>query len=332
VVEALRDAGLDVDCVSYSDTRALEVAERLRRCKGVLVWVDPLSDDGERTTLDALLRDLAGQGLWVSTHPDVVDTIGTKKVLVDTRAIGWGSDTYLYASLGEFRDRFPARLAIDGVRVLKASRGNGGRTVWKVRTDGSGSTSIVSPEDRVLVQHAVVRDATETVMTFSELMSECERVYESWDQTECLIDQEYMPTIAQGLVRCYLVGDRVVGFARQYPHGTTARGPLDVHIDPTILGDRIFGLPSPKVMYDADEPAFAGLRFLVETQWVPGMQQLLAVETRDLPTLWDIDLLLGPASPDGSERFVLCEINTSCVIPFPPAAPAVIARHVLEHR
>jgi hypothetical protein len=199
VVEALRDAGLDIDCVSYADTRAVEVAQRLRRCKGVLVWVDPLSDDGERTTLDAVLRDLAGQGLWVSTHPDVVDTIGTKKVLVETRAMGWGSDTYLYASVEQFRNRFPARLAMDGVRVLKASRGNGGRTVWKVRTDRSGGTSIVGPEDRVLVQHAVVRDATETVMTFSELMSECERVYESWDQTECLIDQEYLPGRAGGV-------------------------------------------------------------------------------------------------------------------------------------
>lgn len=46
-------------------------------------------------------------------------------------------------------------------------------------------------------------------------------------------------------------------------------------------------------MYDAEEPAFADLRALLEAQSVPAMQQLLAVKTHDLPALWDIDLLLA---------------------------------------
>jgi hypothetical protein len=42
-----------------------------------------------------------------------------------------------------------------------------------------------------------------------------------------------------------------------------------------------------------------------------------------LPVLWDADFLR--AEGDG---YVLCEINCSCVTPFPPEAPAAIAAAV----
>jgi hypothetical protein len=331
VVEALHDAGLDVESVAYADDRASEVTQALRGCDGALVWVNPLGDDGDRTTLDSVLRDGAARGLWVSAHPDVIDMIGTKQVLVATGALGWGSDAHLYEGMAQFRSEFPARLAADGVRVLKASRGNGGQTVWKVRVaPGAGGRSATRSEDLVLVQHAAIRDGTETLMSLRELMSDCERLYESWNGTGGLVDQEYLPSIAEGMIRCYLVGERIVGFARQYPDGTTARGPLDVEIDPGLTRETVFGLPSAKVMYDAQESAFADLRMLLETQWVPGMQQLLAVKTPDLPALWDVDLMLKRTSPGGTRRFVLCEINASCVTPFPGTAPAAIAQRVLE--
>ena len=41
-------------------------------------------------------------------------------------------------------------------------------------------------------------------------------------------------------------------------------------------------------------------------------------------------LLLGPKTPDGNDTYVLCEINASCVTPFPPEAPAKIASVALQ--
>jgi hypothetical protein len=93
------------------------------------------------------------------------------------------------------------------------------------------------------------------------------------------------------------------------------------------------GLPSPKTMYPPDEPDLAGLRTRLETEWVPGMTRLLGLTSTDLPALWDVDLLIADPRPDavdGEQRFVLCEINASSVIPFPPEAPAAVANHVLE--
>lgn len=336
VIDALRAAGLDVVAVGSGDAHSEDTRKRLRGCDGTLVWVDPLGDAGDRTALDATLRASATDSVWVSAHPDVVDTIGTKEVLVSTRTLGWGSDCHLYQDAEEFCRLFPTRLATHGIRVLKASRGNGGRTVWKVRVQREDQDTAtrrpLGPEDPVLVQHAAVRDGTETSMALSQLMSQCARVYESWNGTGRLVDQEFVPSIVSGMLRCYLVGEKVIGFARQYASGTEATGPLEVRVEQSLDRGTVFGLPSAKVMYGAEEPAFAGVRHLLETDWVPGMQRLLDVATRDLPMLWDVDLVVGPTRTDGEQRFVLCEINASCVTPFPPAVPAAIARRVLERQ
>jgi hypothetical protein len=91
---------------------------------GVLVWVNPIQDGANRSHLDALLREAAAKGVWVSAHPEVILTLGTKEVLYRTRDIGWGTGTDLYRDAADFRARFPRALARDKVRVLKQARGN----------------------------------------------------------------------------------------------------------------------------------------------------------------------------------------------------------------
>lgn len=334
IVDALREMGLSVDAVPWVDGMTEDVAARLSAVGGVLVWVDPLSDDGDRRELDQVMREVARNGVWVSTHPDVLDRLGTKEVLVATRELSWGCDVHLYRSPEEFYRAFPERLAAEGARVLKASRGNGGRTVWKVCLPEGQRSSEVQPETGVVVQHARIRDGSSTLMPLSSLMAECAVSFAAWEGTGGLVDQEFIPGITHGLVRCYLVGATVVGFARQYPEGARPRGPW--HVDATAgpSADAVMGLPSAKTMYPPDEPAFAELRHRLETEWVPGMRRLLGLAPDDLPALWDVDLLIGghDGEPFGqsAERFVLCEINASCVTPFPPAAPPRIAVHVRQ--
>ena len=67
-----------------------------------------------RFELDALLREIASRGIWVSTHPDVTQKMGVKEVLYTTRHLGWGTDTRLYRTFGAFRDEFPRRLGQTG--------------------------------------------------------------------------------------------------------------------------------------------------------------------------------------------------------------------------
>ena len=73
---------------------------------------------------------------------------------------------------------------------------------------------------------------------------------------------------------------------------------------------------------------FQRLRRLVETEWVPQMQQLLDLDTEVLPVIWDIDFLYGPKT-GSDDTYVLCEINASSTFAFPTHAMPGVARAAL---
>src|SRR5580704_6892404 len=114
IFEELAALDIEAEPAIYAEEMADEVRAQLLGCDGVLVWVDPLSDGKNRLKLDALLRDVASRGVWVSAHPDVILKMGVKEVLHRTRHLGWGTDTHLYRSAKIFREEFPQRLRTTG--------------------------------------------------------------------------------------------------------------------------------------------------------------------------------------------------------------------------
>jgi len=300
ISEALADVGVRVEHVLYSDAMHEAVIARLLWVDGVLVWVDPVTGDEDRSVLDGVLRDVASSGVWVSSHPDVIEKMGTKEVLYRTKHLGWGMDTQLYASAAAFREQFPSSLD-SGPRVLKPNRGNGGLGVWKVAFSGQ-------PTRTATIQHAAPRnDVTEDV-DLGAFMARWDGYFADGGK---LIDQPFVSRLRDGMVRVYLVRDQVVGFAVQYP-------------DPAVHPDRVLGMPSAKTMSDEDNPAFGTLRAQLEQDWLPGLLTSTAVSRDELPLLWDADFLHG----DTSGAYLLCEINVSSVLPFPPHAPSALARAV----
>src|ERR1700692_2960302 len=110
VFEELAAVGIHAEPAVYAEDMAEEVREQLLAVDGVLVWVDPIRGGKTRSLLDAMLRDVAARGPWVSAHPDVILKMGVKEVLHRTKHLGWGADTHLYRSAQEFRQAFPERL------------------------------------------------------------------------------------------------------------------------------------------------------------------------------------------------------------------------------
>jgi hypothetical protein len=308
---ALLDAGVDVEPVLYNDLTSNAIAEQLLRFDGVLVWVDPISPDGDRSVLDATLRDVASRGTWVSAHPETIMKIGTKEVLYRTRSLGWGADTHLYSTVEELRSQFAPRLARKRVRVLKQLRGNGGIGVWKV--------AALDPEaQNVRVQHAAPRDDATEDLPLTEFIDRCASYL---DGPGKLIDQPFASRLPEGMIRAYLVERELVGFARQRPISSE----VDADAPPP---DRVLGMPSAKTMYNADEPQFADLRTRLEREWLPELARLVGLRGDDVPILWDADFFYGPRTASGVDTHMLCEINVSSVIPFPDTVPSKVAAAV----
>jgi hypothetical protein len=325
VVDALSAVGVAVELVLYSDAQAVSVFDRLLGVDGVLVWVDPIGENETRETLNGVLRHASSRGVWVSTHPDTIDKIGTKEVLYRSRNLGWGTDTRLYETMASFRAGFPACLRAAGPRVLKQNRGNGGIGVWKVALVDPEAAPVGADATGVSVQHAALRDDVAELTTLAEFVDRCAQYFTNGGK---LVDQPYVARITDGMIRAYMVHGQVVGYARQSP--TVA-----ARHDEAIADARVLGLPSAKTMYPAEAPEFAGLRSSLEADWIPGLCQLVGLGEEALPVLWDADFLYGPVRESGKDSYLLCEINVSSVLPFPDGVPAALAaavRHRLSSR
>ena len=307
IFEELESRGVAAEPVVFSEEVADEVRAQLLTLDGVLVWVDPLDRGRDRCVLDALLRDVAGRGTWVSAHPDVILKIGTKDVLVQTRDMAWGTDTYLYTSIDELTERLPALLT-SGPRVLKQHRGNGGNGVWKVEL---AEDAPFSADASVRAMHALRGSRVED-LRFGDLVDRCRPYFTNGG---CVIDQPYQARLGEGMIRCYLAQDRVTGFGHQF---VTA-------LLPPPPGTLDAPAPPPRFYFGPDKPEFQALKSKLESGWIAEMGRRCDVDTDSLPAIWDADFLLGPRTAAGEDTYVLCEINVSSVFPIPDEAAAPLA-------
>ena len=311
IFEELAAVGIQAEPAVYDEDFADDVRGQLLAADGVLVWVDPIHQGKMRELLDPLLREVAAIGPWVSAHPDVILKMGVKEVLYRTRHLGWGTDTHLYRTAAEFTADFPPRLRSSGPRVLKQNRGNGGQGAWKVELQsGSFETAQVLHAQRGSVPEA---------LPLADFMARCEP-YFGWGG--CIIDQPFQPRLPEGMVRCYMGTDKVVGFGHQL---------IKALIPPAPEGpDSPAAQPGPRIMHGPGAEPFQALRRKMEDEWVPQMMEVLGVDRAQLPIIWDADFLYGPRTASDEDTYVLCEINVSSCFAIPDDAPAAIARLTLN--
>ena len=202
IFEALARSGVQAEPAVYSEGMSGEVRDQLLRMDGVLVWVDPISGGERRDSLDELLREVSLAGVFVSTHPDVIRKMGVKAVLHRTKTLGWGTDTHFYETPEAFAAEFPQRLAQNGPRVLKQNRGNGGIGVWMVTAQSDGSAEILSARG----------EEPSRTLLLADFLSERR---EDFGIGGGLVDHPFQARHMDGMVRCYMSGERVAGFGHQ---------------------------------------------------------------------------------------------------------------------
>jgi len=186
--------------------------------------------------------------------------------------------------------------------------------VWRVElVEGEGDAS--DPELRVL--HALRGSAMER-KRLSEVAAMCEGCFTA---DGCIVDQPYLPRLGEGMVRCYMVHDRVVGFGHQMV--TALLAPTGVDAEPPAE-------PPPRYYHGPTKPEFQGLKAALESSWLDQLRELLGLERHDLPAIWDADFLLGPKNDAGEDTHVLCEVNISAVFPMPGEAVEPLAEAAIE--
>jgi hypothetical protein len=298
--EALAAAGVKAEPAVWHDHFADEVKAQLLGVQAVLVWCNPIEDGRRRDRLDALLRQVAEAGVLVSAHPDAILRLGTKDVLFETRDMPFGSEVHCIDSVAQLAAELPQRLR-HGARVLKQHRGHSGIGVWRVEQSDDG---------KLLVQHAQRGSAPQRV-DLATLQATLAPYFEPAAGGH-MIDQPWQPRLAEGMVRAYLVEDRVAGFGVQAVNALHPNAPL----------------PGPRLYHGPELAGFQSLRQQLESSWVRLLCERVGLPREWLPLLWDCDFILGETTADDAPRFVLCEINVSSVSPFPPSAIAPLVEAV----
>ena len=300
LAEALIEAGFTVETVLYHDAVADELEDKLAEFSAVLVWVNPIEKGNNRARLDGLLVNISEKGVFVSTHPDTILKIGTKKVLYTSRDMDWGGDTEMYTDFSDFEKRFLVSLNSSSIRVLKQYRGESGNGVYKVRlADSAGGklkvTHAPSPHD-------------EQILSKEEFL---EKFSPYFNNDGLLINQKWADGLMNGVVRCYLTGTKVSGFGYQESNALcpVSRDP-DSKVRPT----------SGRFYFSEHCGLFQDLREIMENKWIPQLQEIHSLTDERMPLLWDIDLFINEVNSKNTEsKYTLCEINVSCVSPFPPS-------------
>ena len=300
------EKGFEVDSVLYHDSISGKLATELLKYNALLVWVNPIEQQGDRKILDALLAQLSSHGCFVSAHPGTILKLGTKEILYKVKDTEFGGDVNLYNSFEEFKKHFSKE--VTGVRILKQYRGNGGDGVYKVDTANLKN-------NKVIVTHAKSGNE-EMSMTLEDLFLQFESYF---NNDGMLIEQKWNPNIINGMVRCYLSGSRVTGFGYQEINA----------LYPIING--IYKKPSQRFYYTEDCRLFKDLKEIMEKSWVSQLQKLTGLNNEELPVIWDADFFINKINSENAvEKYSLCEINASCVSPFPESSIPYIVDMVKE--
>lgn len=298
LAEKLLENNFLVDTINYFDSIAEELFSKLKSYNVILAWVNPIEENMLRQTLDNLLIKIANEGVLVSAHPNTILKIGTKDVLYYTKNLSWGSNVYLYKTYYEFTNGIIASLETFGVRVLKQYRGDGGKGVYKISFDRNISGNfLVTP---------ALKDLPEQSLNQQEFFLQFKSFFEKGNH---IIDQEWCDQLRNGMVRCYLTGSKVVGFGYQEI----------IALYPNNLNDDFAKRQTSKRYYFTEDCGlFKELKLSMEKEWVPDLKNIFAISEKDMPIIWDADFFIE--NENGQIKYKLCEINASCVSPFPESA------------
>jgi hypothetical protein len=162
-------------------------------------------------------------------------------------------------------------------------------------------------------------------------MDRCEAAFAGYGGTGKLVDQAFTARLGHGIIRAYLVGDQVGGFARQYPKDLSPqeRAAGGIALGAEVPADGIMGLPSAKTMFPRATRPSPGCGSSWKTTGCPGCGPSSAWTPGRCRRCGTPTSCSAPGHPTGTTA-TCCEINASSVSQFPPEAVPLLARVTRE--
>ena len=295
MINALIPKGWTAEVIFYSDTDRSAIFDKVVATADAYVSrINPGTIPGGESSYFQMLRQLCDAGVVGMPHPDAMVGYGAKDALVKLRDTSLvPPDTHAYYKTSELHEHFPVTLSL-GERVLKQNRGSTGEGIWRVAV--VDDRSFAKGQPLPLDTKIKCTEAVDNHVEFRELgdfMTFCES-YIVGDYG-MLVDMRFLPRIKEGEIRILLVGPKPI---------------FVVHKKPAESADAFSATLFSGAKYTYDEPA--KWQHLVDMflGTLPTIMQKLG--GYEIPVIWTADFMLDN-NEDGSDKYVLGEINCSCV-------------------
>lgn len=289
MVQALQQRGFEAEVVFYDFERQQEILnDVLENACAYVSRINPGNLKHESAYF-SMLRQLCENGIIGMPHPDAMIGYGAKDALVKlTNTSLVPKDTYAYYSLQELFEQFPSSLA-KGERVLKQNRGSTGEGIWRVSLVDEGEV----PHAKSKIKCTEAKDNHVEYWELKDFMYFCEQ-YITGDNG-MLVDMPFLPRIKEGEIRLLMLKDRPINVVHKKPQDH------EDAFSATLFSGAAYRYDSPEEWQELVTS------FLMQ---LPDVTKQLG--GYDLPLLWTADFILD-TNPDGTDCYVLGEMNCSCV-------------------
>ncbi len=287
----LAENNLSINTITWKKDNIEELYKLSRDTNAILVWINPVDRDIETGLFENYLRDMKNQGKYVSSHPDAVMKIGTKKVLYELSGTKWSSNAYLHENESTLHE-IENRIYCNGYRVIKQYRGNDGIGIYKI---GKSNNKFVAVE--AFTNNEEVFDCFDELVKYIVFTSKL-------SVNNPIIETAWNNNLTNGIIRCYFCNSTLAGFGYQEINA------LYPHKQPKYIKKQRFYLTE-------NCGIFKGLKKILEYEFINDIVDKIKIDRSSLPLIWDADFFINDLAIDDIE---LCEINASCVSPFPPSS------------
>lgn len=294
ILDAIEEAtSYKTEIVFYRPNRKYELLEYLKeKAHAVISRINP----GNLKEVDEyfqFLKALGNSGVEVHTHPDVMINLDFKDILAKLKGTNLGDDeTHFYHTYTDFATNFPSDLAKHGIRVLKTNYGSTGEGVYLVSQKEDGSIFSV---EAVNNQKYYYDDMNEFLHKFEPNFEEESEYAAYFAGKTGFVGCRYLERIAEGEIRVLLVNDKAISVVHKKPQ--------EGEFSATLFSGAQYKYESP------EDPKWKNVIKLT----MDGLKDLKPfLKGQNYPLLWTMDYILD-YNEDGSDKYVLSEINCSCV-------------------
>lgn len=295
IIDSLKKRGWSAEIIFYNDADRGEIYRHtINRADAYISRVNPGNLPSEIGYFQ-MLRELVSNGVEGLPHPDAMTAYGAKNSIERLKGTNIvPEDVYTYYSFDELKEALPKSLK-RGVRVLKQNRGSTGEGIWRVEvleSEKYAKSKVIPLTAKLKLTEA--KDNHTEEKTLQEFLEFCIKYLEG--HNGMLLDMPFLPRIKEGEIRVLMLRDNLVNIVHKKPADTK-----------DAFSATLFS--GAKYRYDSPEE-WPELVKLVQSS-LKDIQARLG--NYDLPLIWTADFILDTDKETGEDKYVLGEINASCV-------------------